>query len=117
MHPWLAKESKLLTYVDILFSSFWIRKILRLAKVSKVHTYQLADDYIITKNATESYKKIYKCKDDNVSAAAGTRLLRNVKIQQYIEKKLKKQFDKYEITQERILREYAKIAFFNLQNN
>ena len=72
-----------------------------------------ADDYVISNNATQSYMKIYKVKKEETASAAATRLLGNVKVKEYVENKLKPKFEKYDITQERILQEYAKIAFLN----
>lgn len=72
-----------------------------------------ADDYVITHNATQSYMKIYKVKKEETAKVNASRLLTKANLKEYIENKLKPQFDKYEITQERILKEYAKIAFLN----
>ena len=72
-----------------------------------------ADDYVISHNATQSYMKIYHPKNENVAAVNATNLLRNPKVKEYVENKLKPKFEKYDITQDRILQEYAKIAFLN----
>jgi phage terminase small subunit len=49
-----------------------------------------ADEYLIDLNATRAYKKIYKnCKSDEAAAAASARLLRNVKVAEYIEQRMK----------------------------
>lgn len=50
---------------------------------------KFADEYIIDCNATRAYKAAYpNVKKDNVAGAAGGRLLKNVKIKEYIDKKL-----------------------------
>lgn len=48
------------------------------------------DYYIETLNATEAYKRAgYVVKNDNVAAVSANRLLRNVKIQKYIQERMK----------------------------
>lgn len=50
-----------------------------------------ADEYLVDLNATRAYKAAYPTvKKDNVAAAAGARLLRNVKVSEYIEQVLEK---------------------------
>lgn len=50
-----------------------------------------ADEYLIDLNATRAYKAVYKnCKKDAVAAAAASRMLRNVKVQKYIDEELEK---------------------------
>ena len=46
-----------------------------------------AKDYIETGNATLAVKQNYGVSNDNSAAAAGSRLLRSVKVQEYIEDK------------------------------
>ena len=72
-----------------------------------------ADDYVISHNATQSYMKIYKVKKEETAKVNGSRLLTKANVKEYVENKLKPKFAKYDITQERILQEYAKIAFLN----
>ena len=51
-----------------------------------------ADEYLIDLNATRAYKAVYKnCKRDEVAAAAASRMLRNVKVQKYIDHTCKAQ--------------------------
>lgn len=48
------------------------------------------DYYIETLNATEAYKKAgYRAKNDNTAAVNANRLLRNTKVKNYIDKRLK----------------------------
>ncbi|MCB6475588.1 terminase small subunit [Emergencia timonensis] len=50
-----------------------------------------ADEYLIDLNATRAYKAAYQSvKKDEVAAASGARLLRNVKVSAYIEEQLEK---------------------------
>lgn len=73
-----------------------------------------ADEYLIDLNATRAYKAAYKnCKKDETAAAAGARLLRNVKVKQYIDERIDKRQKRTEITQDMVLKELAAIAFAN----
>lgn len=73
-----------------------------------------ADEYLIDLNATRAYKAIYKAiKNDDVAAQAGSRLLRNVKVSEYIQQRMKIREQRTEITQDKVLNELAKIAFAN----
>jgi phage terminase small subunit len=70
------------------------------------------DEYLIDLNATRAYKAAYpKVKNDSTAAAAGARLLRNVKVQSYIEQRMKERAQRTEITQDKVVQELAKIAF------
>ena len=72
------------------------------------------DEYMIDLNATRAYKIVYKTvKSDEVAAAASTRLLRNVKVKEYLERRMKDREKRTEITQDKVLAELAKIAFAN----
>ena len=72
------------------------------------------DEYLIDFNATRAYKAAYKnVKNDGAAAASASRLLRNAKIQNYIGKKMKEREKRTEITQDKVLKELAKIAFAN----
>lgn len=73
-----------------------------------------ADEYLVDLNATRAYKVAYKsCKKDETARANSSRLLTNANIKDYIEQQMKEREKRTEITQDRVLREYAKIAFFN----
>ena len=73
-----------------------------------------SDEYLIDLNATRAYKIAYpKVKKDDTAAAAGARMLRNVKVAEYIQKRMKEREKRTEITQDRVLQELAKIAFVN----
>ena len=71
-----------------------------------------ADEYLIDLNATRAYKVAYPAvKRDETAAQAGSRMLRNVKVQSYIEKRMKDREKRTEITQDMVIRELAAIAF------
>lgn len=72
------------------------------------------DEYLIDFNATRAYKTVYKnVKSDDVAAQAGSRLLRNVKVEEYLNKRMKDREKRTEITQDKVLNELAQIAFAN----
>ena len=48
------------------------------------------DYYIESNNATESYKKAYSCKSSRTAEMNGCKLLRNTKIEDYINQRIKK---------------------------
>lgn len=71
-----------------------------------------ADEYLIDLNATRAYKAVYKAvKNDETAAAASARLLRNVKVMEYINQRMKDREKRTEITQDKVLAELAAIAF------
>lgn len=73
-----------------------------------------ADEYLIDLNASRAYKAIYKsCKKDETARVNGSKLLTNTNVSNYISKRMKEREKRTEITQDRVLKEYAKIAFFN----
>ena len=75
------------------------------------------DEYLIDLNATRAYKAAYKnVKKDETAAAAGARLLRNVKVKNYIDEKMKEREKRTEITQDKVLKELAKIGFADLKD-
>ncbi len=70
------------------------------------------DEYLVDLNATRAYMAAYpKVKNTNTAAAAAARMLRNVKVQEQIQKRMKERSERTEITQDRVLRELAAIAF------
>ena len=74
-----------------------------------------ADEYLIDLNATRAYKVAYpKVKKDETAAAAGARMLRNVKVAEYIQKRMDERSQRTEITQDMVLQELAKIGFANI---
>lgn len=75
---------------------------------------KFVDEYLIDLNATRAYKTVYpKCKSDEAANAASSRLLRNVKVQEQIEIGQQEIQARTKITQDKIVKELAKIAFSN----
>lgn len=75
---------------------------------------RFSDEYLVDLNATRAYKKAYpSVKKDETAAQAGSRLLRNVNVKEYIDKRIKDRQKRTEITQDKVLNELAAIAFSN----
>lgn len=73
---------------------------------------RFCDEYLVDLNATRAYKVAYpKCKKDETANAASSRMLRNVKVQEYISKKQKEIEKRTEVTQDMVIKELAAIAF------
>lgn len=71
-----------------------------------------ANEYLIDLNATRAYKAAYpRIKSDDVAAQAGSRMLRNVKVAEYIQKRIDERQKRTEITQDMVIKELAAIAF------
>lgn len=78
---------------------------------------RFCDEYLIDLNATRAYKVAYpSCKKDETARANGSRLLTNANVQAYIEEAKKEREERTKITQDMVLKELAKIAFFNPKN-
>ena len=78
---------------------------------------RFCDEYLIDLNATRAYKVAYSnCKKDDSARKAGSRLLTNVDVQNYISEKIKEREQRTEITQDMIIKELAKIALFNIKD-
>lgn len=77
---------------------------------------RFCDEYLVDLNATRAYKVAYpKCKKDETANAASSRMLRNVKVQEYISEKQKDIERRTEVTQDMVIKELAKIAFLNIR--
>ena len=73
-----------------------------------------ADEYLVDFNAVRAYRAAYPgCKSDNTAGVEGHRLLKKPKIADYIQKRMQDRQVRTEITQDRVLREYAKLGFFD----
>lgn len=71
-----------------------------------------ADEYLIDLNATRAYRLAYpSVKKDETAAAAAARMLRNVKVQEYISEQMQERQQRTEVTQDMVVRELAAIAF------
>jgi phage terminase small subunit len=72
------------------------------------------DEYLIDLNATRAYKAVYTTvKKDEVAASAAVRLLRNVKVQEYMKEQQKVIQERTAVTQDKVILELAKIEFSN----
>ncbi len=77
---------------------------------------RFCDEYLIDLNATRAYKVAYpNCKKDETANAASSRMLRNVKVQEYISEKQKGIEKRTEVTQDMVIKELAKIAFLDIR--
>ncbi|WP_434302646.1 terminase small subunit [Clostridium botulinum] len=75
------------------------------------------DEYLVDLNATRAYKAAYKnIKKDETANAAASRMLRNVKVKEYIDKRMKDREKRTEITQDFVLKELYAIAKSNGSN-
>lgn len=73
---------------------------------------RFADEYLIDLNATRAYKVAYpNVKKNNTASQAGSRMLRNVKVAEYIEKRMRDREKRTEITQDMVIKELAAIGF------
>lgn len=71
-----------------------------------------ADEYLIDLNATRAYRVAYPAvKKESTASAAAARMLRNVKVQAYISERMQERQHRTEVTQDRVIRELAAIAF------
>lgn len=70
------------------------------------------DEYLLDLNATRAYKAAYPgIKKDATAAQAGSRMLRNVKVAEYISLRMQERQRRTEITQDQVVTELAAIAF------
>lgn len=77
---------------------------------------RFCDEYLIDLNATRAYKVAYpNCKKDETARANGSRLLTKANIQIYVADKMKEREQRTEITQDRVIKELAKIAFLDIR--
>lgn len=73
-----------------------------------------ADEYLIDLNATRAYKAAYpKVKKDESARVNGSKLLTNTNVAEYIQKRMDDRTQRTEITQDKVLRELAKLGFFD----
>ncbi len=77
---------------------------------------RFCDEYLIDLNATRAYKVAYpNCKKDETACVNGSRLLRNAKVQEYIEIHQKQREERTQVTQDKVIKELAKIAFADIR--
>lgn len=71
-----------------------------------------ADEYLIDLNATRAYRVAYpSVRKDEAAAVNGSKLLRNTKVAAYIQEQMNARQKRTEITQDRVIKELAAIAF------
>ncbi|MBS6602122.1 MAG: terminase small subunit [Clostridium sp.] len=72
------------------------------------------NEYLVDLNATRAYKVAYpNVKKDDTAAVNGNRLLRNAKVKEYLDERMREREKRTEITQDKVLEELAAIAFSN----
>lgn len=76
---------------------------------------RFVDEYLIDLNATAAYQRAGYSGSGNVAEAAASRLLSNVKVRAAIAAAQEKRAQRTEITQDRVLKELARIAFFDIR--
>ena len=75
-----------------------------------------ADEYLIDLNATRAYKVAYpSVKKDEAARANASRLLTNANIAKYIKERMKQREQRTEITQDKVLKELAKLGFLDVR--
>lgn len=75
---------------------------------------RFCDEYLIDLNATRAYKVAYSsCKKDETARVNSSRMLTNANIKEYIEERQKDIQKRTEVTQEKVIKELAAIAFSN----
>lgn len=74
---------------------------------------RFADEYLIDLNATAAYKRAGYIASGNAAEVNASRLLSNAKVQLYMAERMKAREVRTEITQDRVLAEYAKLAFLD----
>jgi len=74
---------------------------------------RFADEYLIDLNATAAYKRSGYIGKGNTAEVCASQLLSNPKVAAYLTKRRVIMEDKTHITQERVLAEYAKLAFLD----
>lgn len=75
---------------------------------------RFADEYIIDLNGTRAYKAAYpNIKSDEAAAANAARLLRDDKVSEYVRKLMAKREKRTNVTQDKVVKELARIAFAN----
>jgi phage terminase small subunit len=73
------------------------------------------NEYLKDLNATRAYKTAYKnIKSEETAATNGSKLLRNTKVAQEIQKRMDERAKRTEITQDKVLKEIARLAFTDI---
>ncbi len=78
---------------------------------------RFCDEYLIDFNATRAYKVTYpNCQTDEAANAASSRLLRNVKVQEYLKDATEELHNDNKELRQKIINELSKIAFSDIRN-
>lgn len=77
---------------------------------------RFVDEYLIDLNATASYKRAGYQGDGATAEVNACKLLSNTKVQEYIQTRMKAREKRTEITQDKVLKELAGIAFDDIKN-
>lgn len=73
---------------------------------------RFSDEYLIDLNATRAYKAAYpSVKRDETAAAAASRLLSFVKVQEYIKEHMQQRQERVQITQDEVVTALKELAF------
>lgn len=74
------------------------------------------EEYLIDLNATRAYGAVYTTvKNERVAAANASKLLTNPNISDYVAQKMKERGERTAITADRVVKELAKVAFFDIR--
>jgi phage terminase small subunit len=74
---------------------------------------RFADEYLIDLNATAAYKRAGYKGVGHVAESSAAEILSNPEVQDYVKLRMKKREERTEVTQDRVLQEYAKLAFLD----
>lgn len=74
---------------------------------------RFCDEYVVDLNATRAYKVAYPRTKQRTAEVNGSKLLSNTEVQEYIELRQKDIQKRTEVTQEKVIKELAAIAFSN----
>ena len=73
------------------------------------------NEYLKDLNATRAYKTAYKnIKSEETAATNGSKLLRNTNVAEEIQKRMDERAKRTEITQDKVLKEIARLAFTDI---
>lgn len=74
---------------------------------------QFANEFLVDFKAAPAYIRAGYKATGNSAEVNSTRLLKDPRIQEYIQQRMKDREKRTEITQDRVLREYARLGFFD----
>ena len=77
---------------------------------------KFVEEYVVSLSVAKAYRAAYVDSTHSAALRSGHRLLKNAEIKKAIKFNLTNTFDNLEITREKILREYAAIAFSDIRN-